>query len=189
MFLGFLSSLFLLFQYAKIEPQSAVGTLLFELRYASRGNTDELLINESARLGESNGWYVPAGHDQLLMDQLRLTKQSVAERDAILKFYLRHRGIGESRIALSLSDQEQYKLIDGFVDLLREVSDEEVGKVIGSIDELRTRQTISKEGFYGKDLAEARRLVIAWWGDGQAWPDNRKIDPLDGSGMGVGYGP
>jgi hypothetical protein len=179
-----------LLKVARDWPDSRPGRAMFEIGYSRTADKMQFLLNYQDRLASHNDNGIPAQVDRFLVGRLAVIAPESNEWVAIVKFYRRMpisawTGLGGS------SEPIKKALISELIASL----DEELPVVqdfeptLLQVESLRSGAPLNDAKLEGTETTESRRLAVRafklWWRNGTTWPENKVVNPLEGTGVAV----
>jgi hypothetical protein len=184
--LGLLS----LLKMAREFPASRPGLAMFHIGYERTADKSQFLMNYQTRLIQHNGYHIPPPVDQFLIGRLAIAADGSDEAMAIIKFYRRtpvSRWVGLGKINDSLKKTLISQLLADQDDDMPVAQDLE--STLLQVEFLRRDGKLGKASMSGLETTEQRRLAVRafklWWGNGSTWPENKQVNPLEGTGVAV----
>ena len=175
---------------ARNQPDSRPGRAMFNVGYDRTADKMQFLLNYQARLASRNDNRIPPLVDRFLAGRLAIATPGSDEWLAIVKFYRRipvDRWGYLGRCSESVKKTLIAELVAGLDDEMPVVQDFE--PTLLQIEFLRRDDHLGQAKLVGSDTTEARRLAARalkqWWGNGATWPENKVVNPLEGTGVAV----
>ncbi len=188
------------FYYGFAEPQSPVGHYVFHAGYLFPPTRSVFLKFYSWSLYKWNSGTIPSAIDEFIVCRLWYAENK-PEWTGIIHFYLLQ---GPSRWSHSLgqsTDTLKSKVIEDLFQRFETLTPENQVDALILIECLRLEGCLYKGRFFSdsvyswnrqtnevtyfpKGIAKAHKNFKEWWSTG--WPENKNVNPLQGTGMSIG---
>jgi hypothetical protein len=182
--------------YGIVEPRTTPGNHIFHIGYLIPITRSSFLQFYEWSLREYGGNYLPTDINEFLLKRLS-NSTDLEEWEEIVDFYISMDSSRWHKTLLQLPDSLKKQIINNIFVRLDKFDPRQATHALFLINSLRTGIVPYKGGFSniwiyddnnGKFHINTTQFDIVkksfrhWWADGSKWPENKRDDPLKGTG-------